>query len=93
MAIRFYDGPRLSLEVSPVRIRGQDRVPLIDHIGLETVVGDDDYFEFHVSEELEEDDELAVEVTNTGDYDYHFVADIDVDYAGGVQRILGGVLS
>jgi len=87
LSVRFYQGPELELEIRPLRQRESDALPLIDLVGRDVVVGDDDVFDFEVSEPLEEGDELVMEVTNNStEYAYDFNADVAIDYLGGTER-------
>lgn len=94
--IRFYQGTELELEVFPYRKRESEQLALIDTNGKKTITGDNDTFEFDISEGVNAGDEIGVEVTNNGAYAYDFAAHIDVDYKGGSNRIinlLGGLFS
>jgi hypothetical protein len=93
LMIRFYQGPELDLEVRPTRERQNESLPLIDLIGRDVVVGDDDVFDFQISEPLEEGDEIAVEVTNNDDtYAFDVNVDVAIDYAGGTERALSSLM-
>lgn len=92
--VRFYRGPELDLEVLPFKKSGRDRLSLVDLLGREVVVGDDDYFEFQVSEPVESGDTIGIEVTNTSDeYAYDATVDIVLDQAGGGRRAAQAFLS
>ncbi|MFC3476111.1 hypothetical protein [Halobacterium litoreum] len=91
VSVRFYAGPRLDLEVVPFVDVGEssqsNRIPLIDFRGKQYVDGDDDYWIFPVSESIERDDTLGVEVRNVDSSNaYDFSVDVVVDRAGGTQR-------
>lgn len=91
VSVRFYAGPRLDLQVTPFVDVGEasqsNRIPLIDFRGKEYVDGDDDYWIFPVSEEIEREDTLGVEVVNVdGENSYDFACDVVVDRAGGTRR-------
>lgn len=91
VSVRFYAGPRLDLQVTPFVDVGEgsqsNRIPLIDFRGKQYVDGDDDYWIFPVSESVERDDTLGVEVVNVdGTNSYDFSCDLVVDRAGGVRR-------
>jgi hypothetical protein len=90
--VRFYQGPELDLTIEPYRERASDRLPLVDLYGRDVLVGDDDHFEFEISEQLHEDDTLGVVATNNStEYAYDFNLDITVEYAGGVSRALSSL--
>ncbi|WP_380681088.1 hypothetical protein [Salinigranum sp. GCM10025319] len=88
--IRFYPGPLLDLELRPfVETDEGRRRDLVDVIGRETIVGDDDRFEFHISEDVRESDVVGVEyVNNDAQNEYDFVVDMDFERAGGSSRII-----
>lgn len=93
--VRFYAGPRLDLKLVPfVRTERGDRVELIDVTGREAIVGDNDVFEFEVSEPLDSTDVLGVAFDNTDEENaYDFVVDLQIDREGGQNRVFGGVFS
>jgi len=99
VAVRFYSGPRLDLHVKPF-IRRQvtpNRTTTEDVVelhGKEYIDGNDDLWVFDVSKTVEEDDEFGVEVTNTDTdgNDYDFVADMELDRAGGPNRPFSGLI-
>lgn len=87
VTVRFYQGTELDVEVFPFRERESERLPLVDTNGRRALVGDDDVFDFDVSEEIKQGDRIGVQVTNNGAYSYDFVTDIDVDFQGGNSRL------
>lgn len=90
MRIRFYPGPLLDLELRPfIETEQGRRRDLVTIEGRDTIVGDDDYFRFRISEEIETSDLLGVEYTNKDSSNsYDFVVDFDLERAGGAQRIV-----
>jgi hypothetical protein len=61
--------------------------------GKQYVDGDNDMFEFAVSEELERGEEIVIEVENTdGSNAHNWRTTIDVDYRGGLESVLDGVV-
>ncbi|WP_049915515.1 hypothetical protein [Haloferax mucosum] len=91
---RFYRGPQLDLSIRPFveSEEGRER-DIVDVIGRDGVVGDNDVFPFHVSEPVERGDVVGIEVTNadgTNTYDYN--VDLELDRAGGVSRLLPSIL-
>jgi len=89
--VRIYRGAELALRVKPFVRRNNRRFGLIDFPdGKQYVDGDGDFFEFPVSEQVEENDEIGVEVENVAtDYAYDFSTDLVVDRAGGTARAGG----
>lgn len=89
LTMRFYPGTELAVSVLPYKQNDRgDRIPLIDLVGRQRVVGHDDTPEFEISEPVERGDTVGVEiVNNSADYSYDISVDMDLDYAGGVERI------
>lgn len=95
--IRIYRGAEFALEVEPLKFPEQGeqsrREPLLRYRGREFVAGDGDRFSFPVAREVDPDQELGVEVRNTAsDFSYDFNVAIIVEYAGGSERTVGGLL-
>lgn len=95
VTVRMYPGPENDLEVVPFK-RDQDtredRIPLLTLVGKQYVDGDDDVYEFRVSEAVAEEEILGVEAVNTNaDSDYNIRVNMTVDYAGGTNRLLGSL--
>ena len=100
VSVRFYRGPEHALEVRPFKeTPNGDRLPLIDMIGRDWLIGDDDYFVFDVSEDIEAGDKIGVqwrnrsdeEQYNDGDHNgfaYEAPVDIVVDQEGGASRVV-----
>jgi hypothetical protein len=97
MTVRIYRGAEHDLHVEPYidRSRGdrEQREPLVTYQGKEFIDGDNDFFEFPLSREIEPDQNIGVEVSNLeSQYGYDFAVDLVVDRAGGTTRILPGIL-
>lgn len=92
ITVRFYPGAELDLQVRPfVEPDEGNRISPVSLIGREVIVGDDDVFEFHVTEPVEEEDIIGVEFDNVGDYDLDGIVDMTLDREGGIERIVGNV--
>jgi len=93
VTVRFYPGPQLDLEIRPfVEPDEGNRVSIIDLVGRQNIIGDDDVFEFHVSEAIERGDVIGVEYNNTDpDNGYDVIVDMEIERAGGVKRIMDTV--
>jgi hypothetical protein len=96
MTVRIYRGAELSLHILPFVERGAEnrrsRIPLVEFRGKDFIDGDGDFFEFGLSEAVEENDVVGVEVTNTADeYAFDFAVNMSLDRAGGSSR-LGGLI-
>jgi len=94
MMARFYVGQELDMEVDPFILNpdtGQ-RYELVRYPAQATkIAGDDDDYEFSISQPVEEEWEIVIDYENlnsTNSYDY--VVNMDVDYAGGVSRMIFG---
>lgn len=93
--IRFYQGPRLAVSVTPfVDHAGDDgETPLLRTVGKEAVDGDNDVYEFGISVPVDEGDTLTMGLENTDpDFSYNVRTNLELDYAGGGGRFLGGFL-
>jgi hypothetical protein len=89
LTVRVYRGAELALQVYPFVKREGRRFPLIDFNGKSFVDGEGDKWQFDVSESVETDDLVGVEVTNTAtDYGYDFSTDVSLDRAGGSSRVV-----
>lgn len=95
LRVRFYKG-----QVGLLRIR-----PVVEHKGgkIEDLVGyassseqflygDDDYFVFDVTIPVSNDDYVKIKAENLSSYEYDVVVDVIIDYYGGRNRIIGGVI-
>ena len=89
VTVRFYPGPLLDLELRPfIEPEEGQRADLVDVIGRDRIVGDDDVFEFYVSEPIEEGDTIGVEYENLDPSNsYDFSVDMEVDRIGGLNRV------
>jgi len=98
MEVRVYRGAEFDLLIEPFVDRNKSndrrrREDIIVYRGSEIIAGDADKFQFDVSKSVQDGQEIGVEVTNQdGEYAYDFVVDMTLEYAGGLSRILGGVL-
>lgn len=101
LSVRIYRGAELELRLSPFvdRDRADDRErrePLVTFEGKQYIDGDDDFFEFDLAIPVEEGQEIGVEVENLdGTYTYNFSAIVELDSAGGLDRVfnvIGGLL-
>jgi hypothetical protein len=98
VTVRFYPGPRGDLHVRPLikeivsesRSRTHDLVKL--H-GQDYIAGDNDTWVFYVSESIEEDDEIHIDIENVDQngHDYTAVVDVELDRAGGSSRPFSGL--
>lgn len=96
MRVRFYPGQQKALQVEVVvEHKGQQAEYLYTSpaTGERYLSGDDDYFIFPLTCEVEYDDFVKVRAVNTdATYDYDLAVDVLVDYYGGKNRVIGGVL-
>ena len=93
---RFYTGQEQALQVRPyVKHKGSKIEHLVTYVegGHEYLSGEDDTDIIPCVINVDYDDELVVKVTNTsGAYDYTLNLLVTVDYYGGGDRVIGGVL-
>lgn len=93
---RFYLGQELQLKVMIfIRHKGNKvQYPYTVAGGGEYyIAGDDDVFNFDVVIPIQNDDEIVCKVINLSEeWDYNLVCDVDIDYYGGNNRIVGGVI-
>jgi hypothetical protein len=94
--VRIYVGAELDLELQPI-IRddtGTER-PIVKFGGKNYIDGDDDFYQFSPSKPVKDNEEIVIRATNndaTVALDYR--VNLDVDYAGGVERLfetIGGL--
>jgi hypothetical protein len=94
--IRFYPGQQLSLKVWVViEHKGGLTESLVTFAETsdEFLSGDDDRMEFDVVASVENDDFLKIKVFNSDMVnDYNLAVDVTIDYYGGTQRVIGGLL-
>jgi len=94
--VRFYPGVELALELRPFiePEDSEDRIDIVELVGRDTIVGNDDHFDFPVADEIQRGDTIGVEFENTdSQYGYDVICDIVVERAGGTERFveaLGG---
>lgn len=89
--VRFYPGTELDVELRPFiePDQGNHRISMVDLIGRDVIVGDDDVFTFHVGDAIEEGDLIGVEVTNNEpNYGYNWVVHMDIDRRNGVESVV-----
>lgn len=95
LAVRFYTGPELAVHVTPRRIpENGDGQPqdLVELEGKDHIDGDGDHWQFEMSESVEKEDVLEVEIINTAspdpelDLTYDVTVDVSLDREGGVLR-------
>lgn len=92
LTIRFYQGPELNLELVPFRKRESDRLPLVDLVGRDVIVGDADVFNLSVSEQIHDGDVVGVQFENTStEHAYDFQVDVTLEHAGGIDRALSSL--
>lgn len=91
--IRFYPGPRLTLELRPfVETKRGNRFDLIDLVGRDVIVGDNDVLGFDISEPVSEGAKIGVVANNTDpENEYDFNVDIQLDRTAGQSRLLSEV--
>lgn len=97
LRVRFYTGQQKSLQVNPIVLhKGEKAEPLVSYLkgGDPFIAGEDDYFVFPVVVPVEYDDEIVIYYTNTDLANpYTLSVQVIVDYFGGTDRIVGGVIS
>ncbi|UWG95516.1 hypothetical protein LPY66_11340 [Dehalobacter sp. DCM] len=94
--IKIYPGSEGTLKIRPCVFQ-KGRRSLVDLLtypdgGNQYMSGDDDYFEFPVVMSVQNDDEIYIICENAGSYPYTVSVDVVIDYFGGKDRIIGGVL-
>ena len=93
--IKFYIGQELYLKVMPyIRHIGNKIQYMVTVAGEDNnwLTGDDDDFNFNICIPVSNDDILVVEYDNTSSYDYNLVVNIAIDYYGGKNRVIDGVV-
>jgi len=94
-AVRIYVGAELDLEIDPyIKTDGNEpNRTLIDLVGKQYIDGDDDRYEFDLSRSIPDSAEIVLEATNNdGSNAYDYRANLEIDYASGASRFLGGIL-
>lgn len=90
LAVRIYTGAELDLQLEPVRRTTDGNTPdqpLLEYSGKRYIDGDDDRYQWIISEPVEEGDEIVLKATNKdGSNAYDYRANFDVDYHGGSSR-------
>jgi hypothetical protein len=93
LAIRIYPGAENTLRLRPVVKSSGAESDILDYGGKSYVDGDDDDWEWDVSEPVGADDEIGIRYDNTdGSNAHNFRATVDVDYRGGLESIIDGVV-
>lgn len=92
---KFYPGQENTLQVRPC-LWQTGRNVLVDLVTYaegtdQFISGDDDYFEYPITQDCLKDDEIWVIAKNTGEYPYTIVIDVSIDYYAGNSRIIAGV--
>lgn len=92
---KFYPGQENTLQVRPC-LWQTGRNVLVDLISYpdstnQYISGEDDYFDYQITQECLKDDEIWLLVKNTGDFSYDLAVDVTVDYYAGNDRVIGGV--
>lgn len=93
VALRIYQGAQLDLEIRPyIRRKNNTEQPLIELVGKEYIDGDDDLYVWDISRPLEDNEEIVFSATNNdGSNAYDYRVNLDLDYADGASRFLGGL--
>jgi hypothetical protein len=97
VSVRMYRGAELDLEVFPFLEREEGRrEPLVTFRGREVVVGDNDHFDFLISQPVRESDEIGIEAEHTGsDFQLDVQVTMVLDYRNGsgstLSSFLGGL--
>jgi hypothetical protein len=90
--VRIYRGAELALRVTPFVKRDNRRFELVEFRGKDYIDGDGDFWEFSVSEAVETEDQIGVEVENVDDeYLFDFAVNMTVDREGGTARPLSSL--
>lgn len=96
LRVKFYSGQERTLQVRPtIRHKGNLLQDLVTYPSdtEQYLSGDNDYFAFDLTGVVENDDEIKIFVTNNNpDYSYTLDATVTIDYYGGKNRIIGGVV-
>jgi hypothetical protein len=92
---KFYPGQEGCLQLRPC-LWQTGRNVLVDLITYadgtnQYISGEDDYFDYQVTQACLKDDEIWILAKNTGDYTYTIVVDVVIDYFAGDARVVGGV--
>jgi len=90
--VRIYPGPELNLRIRPYVVDGANRRPLVNFKGKDHIDGDDDVWQFDISEPITTRETLLVEVENTGTDAYDFAVNASIDYLNGTNRVIEWLL-
>lgn len=94
--VRIYPGAGLALRLEILKVDNQTGIEseLIRTEGKQYIDGDDENYEWEISEPIKKDDKIRVRATNIADEEeLNFRANLDVDERGGLDSILGKVFS
>lgn len=92
VTVRIYLGAELDLRVRPFVTESDSRRPLIVYQGKEYIDGDDDVYEFALSEPVAGGESIGVEVENrSGQWPYDFSMSATVDYENGLGRAVSAL--
>ncbi|MWG34158.1 hypothetical protein [Halomarina oriensis] len=92
VTVRIYLGAELDLRVRPFVTESQSRRPLVVYQGKQYIDGDNDVYEFALSEPVAGGESIGVEVENrdgTNSYDFSMTATVDHD--GGLNRAVSAL--
>lgn len=93
VTVRIYLGAELDLRVRPFVTESDSRRPLVVYQGKQYIDGDNDVYEFTLSEPVAGGERIGVEVENkdeTNSYDFSMTA--TVDHGGGLNRAVSAFL-
>lgn len=91
VSCRIFPGAETTLELNFYVLRRDTEATdqLVQTVGKDHVAGDDDLFRWDVSTPVANGDTIVVEYNNTDTNNAHgFRANMDLDYSGGLSRIL-----
>lgn len=85
--VRIYRGPRHDLQIKPFIEADENQYPPLELEGKDYIDGEDDALVFPVTESVEEEDVIGVEVSNLEtNHGYDFSVDYLLDYEAGTLR-------
>lgn len=90
--VRIYPGAGFALRLRPKVVKSENNAyPLIRTRGKNYIDGDDEKYEWDLSEPVEQGDEIVVEAENlASESEYNFRANADIDERGGTLSWFGG---
>jgi|GEM_PF-2471451 len=94
LKLRIYRGAENTLRLKPQKKTNGGFENLLDYgDGKAYVDGDDDIWEWSLSEPVTGDDEVVIRYENRdGQNAHNFRATVEIDYKGGLSRAISGVL-